>query len=105
MALWPSMAPSKRTQEEIDAIKRIGARVRARRQAKGWKVQDLATKSGVSFEHIHAIERGKHKPRDYTLRRLARALGVSVKSLEEDPPTNGGKKSGRKNGNGNGGRK
>lgn len=94
------MAPRKRTEEEVDAVKRIGERVRAKRKAKGWRVQDLAAASGVSFEHVHALERGKHKPRDYTLRRLARALGVSVKSLAEDPPPP------RANGrNGNGRRK
>lgn len=95
------MAPRKRTEEEVDAIQRIGERIRAKRKAKGWRVQDLAASSGVSFEHVHAIERGKHKPRDYTLRRLARALGVSVKSLAEDPAP----RANGRNGNGNGRRK
>lgn len=90
------MAPSKRTSEEAAAIRRLGARIRAKRKAKGMRVEELAFRAGLSFEHMHALERGEHKPRDYTLRRVARALGMTVESLQRD---NG------KNGNGNGGRK
>jgi transcriptional regulator with XRE-family HTH domain len=87
------MAPSKRTDEESAAIERLGKRIRAKRKAKGMKVEELAYRAGISFEHMHALERGEHKPRDYTLRRVARALGVTVESLEQD------------NGKGNGGRR
>ncbi len=95
--------PMTRTPEEIAALQRLGARIRARRKAKGWSVLQLATKAGISFEHIHTLERGgKHKPRDYTLRRIAKALGVSVATLLRDNGNGNGRK---KNGNGNGGKR
>lgn len=89
MCVWMT-----RTPEETAALERLGKRIRARRKAKGWSVLELAQRAGVSFEHLHTLERGgKHKPRDYTLRRIAKALGVSVETLLRD---NG---NGRNNGN------
>lgn len=88
------MPPSKRTDEERAAIAQIGARIRARRRAKKIKAIELAYLTGMNLEHLHALERGEHKPRSYTLSRIAKVLGVSVEELE----------TGKKPRNGNGGR-
>lgn len=60
----------------------IGKRIRAVRTEKEMRREDLAAKSGVSYEYISGIERGKHTNVGLeTLERLAKALGVAVADL------------------------
>ncbi len=56
-------------------------RLREVREAKGLSLRALADKSGVAFGAINRIELGKTTPRLETLERLAKALGVGVKTL------------------------
>ncbi len=51
------------------------------RERRGWSLRQLGERSGVSFANISNIETGKLDPRLSTLKRLARALGISVPDL------------------------
>jgi transcriptional regulator with XRE-family HTH domain len=95
------MARRKRTDTELAAVARIGARIKAARDVKGLSRLELAFKAGVSYDHLWTLERGEHEPKPATLKKLAAALGVSVKSLAEDPAP----RANGRNGNGNGRRK
>jgi len=73
---------------------RIAARVRELRAARGYSLDDLAAKSGVSRSMISLIERGESSPTAVVLDRLASGLGVMLLSLFEGPgaaasPANG----------------
>lgn len=47
------------------------------RQKRGWSQSTLARLAKVSQPRISNIERGRHKPNDVLLNRLAGALGVA----------------------------
>jgi transcriptional regulator with XRE-family HTH domain len=66
---------------------RIAARVRELRAARGYSLDDLAAKSGVSRSMISLIERGESSPTAVVLDRLASGLGVMLLSLFEGPGT------------------
>jgi transcriptional regulator with XRE-family HTH domain len=58
-------------------------RLRRIREQAGYSQQDLADNSGVSQHTISEIELGRRKPQGRTLRKLAKALDVSVADLLE----------------------
>src|SRR5512134_3804899 len=60
---------------------RIAARVRELRTARGYSLDELATRSGVSRSMISLIERGESSPTAVVLDRLASGLGVMLLSL------------------------
>ena len=51
--------------------------LRARREAAGWKLYELAHAAGVSAAAISVLERGLHQPRASTLDKLNAALGTT----------------------------
>lgn len=55
----------------------LGKRLRQKRTAKHWPVQDLADTAGVSADSIYKLETGR-KPDLETLVKLADALRVSI---------------------------
>ena len=57
-----------------DVDERIGARIRAEREARGWSLTLLAGKSGVSRAMIHKVERGESSPTASLLAKLALAF-------------------------------
>lgn len=59
----------------------INKRVRRTRRDLDITQKELAEKSGVSFQAINRIERGKAKPQLETVAKLADALGVDLKWL------------------------
>lgn len=63
---------------------RLGARIRARRTAKGWSQAELAEAAGVGANYVGILERGVKLPTLDTLVSLAKALGVSVADLLDD---------------------
>jgi transcriptional regulator with XRE-family HTH domain len=63
----------------------IGERLFALRDERGWSQHRLEEESGVSRVSIGKIEADQVKPRIGTLRKLARALGVSVEELVGGP--------------------
>jgi transcriptional regulator with XRE-family HTH domain len=66
---------------------RLGGRLRAQRQARGFTLDALAETSGVSRSMISDIERSAKSPTVLVLARLATALGTTVsRLLGEDRP-------------------
>jgi transcriptional regulator with XRE-family HTH domain len=55
------------------------------RKQTGLSQRALAAKAKMSFTYLSNVENGKADPSLSTLRRLARALGVSVSNLVKEP--------------------
>src|SRR6476469_2472252 len=67
--------------------RRIAARVKELRAARGLSLDALAGKSGVSRSMISLIERGESSPTAVVLEKLAGGLGVMLASLFDASPT------------------
>jgi transcriptional regulator with XRE-family HTH domain len=67
--------------EPVGLNRRIGARVRHHRTGRGWTLDDLASRSGVSRRQLITIERGDGNPSIATLLRLSDALGIGLPVL------------------------
>ena len=59
----------------------IGERVRQQRTARGWTLDELAERSGVSRRMVITIEHGEGNPSIATLLRISDALGVGLPVL------------------------
>lgn len=70
--------------DDVDVNQRISRRVRELREARGWSLDALAERSGVSRSNISLIERGRSSPTATVLDRLSAGLGVTLASLFED---------------------
>ena len=68
----------------MDVNARISRRVRDLREERGWSLEALAERSGVSRSNISLIERGQSSPTATVLDKLSAGLGVTVASLFED---------------------
>jgi transcriptional regulator with XRE-family HTH domain len=66
--------------------RRLGGRIRALRQAKGWTQEDLAEKSGLHPTYIGGIERGERNVGLDNLLKIATAFRVHPSALFEDFP-------------------
>ncbi|MCP3100550.1 XRE family transcriptional regulator [Myxococcus sp. K15C18031901] len=71
----------------MDVNARIAQRVRALRDDRGFSLEALAERSGVSRSNISLIERGQSSPTAVVLDKLSAALGVTLASLFEEAPT------------------
>jgi transcriptional regulator with XRE-family HTH domain len=60
---------------------RLGARLRARREALGMSQADLGEKAGITPNYVGVLERGLKLPTLDTLVALAKALGVPASEL------------------------
>jgi transcriptional regulator with XRE-family HTH domain len=67
----------------MDINLRIARRVRELRDARGFSLDALAERSGVSRSNISLIERGQSSPTASVLDKLSAGLGVTVASLFE----------------------
>lgn len=67
----------------MDIQTRIARRVRELRDARGYSLDALAERSGVSRSNISLIERGESSPTAVVLDKLATALDVTLASLFE----------------------
>lgn len=66
----------------IDTLnQRISGRIRLERESRGWSLNDLAQRAGVSRAMIHKIERGESSPTATMLARLSGAFGISMSTL------------------------
>ena len=65
----------------------IGAKVRSERQARGWTLDQLADRSGVSRRMVINVEQGTANPSVTTLLRLGDALGIGLQALVAVPQT------------------
>lgn len=64
-----------------DISERLGARIRALRKAKGWRLIDLAQHSGIREVHLSYVERGTREVGLNTLVAIAEGLDVSLSEL------------------------
>lgn len=64
---------------------KLGERIRALRKSAGLTQEQLAEKVNVSVNFIGNAERGESAASVKTLRRIAKALGVSLKELFDFP--------------------
>ncbi|MEN4834196.1 XRE family transcriptional regulator [Pantoea vagans] len=71
----------KLSSKEDDLNARIGLKVKAERERRGWSLTDLAENSGVSRAMIHKIERGESSPTATLLARLSGAFDMSMSQL------------------------
>ena len=69
------------TAEVVAVNEQIGARVRQHRTGRGWTLDDLADRSGVSRRMLITIEHGEGNPSIATLLRISDALGVGLPVL------------------------
>jgi transcriptional regulator with XRE-family HTH domain len=60
---------------------RVGERVRALRRERGWTLESLAERSGVSRAMISKLERGEKNPTLVVAAKVAEGLGVSLSRL------------------------
>lgn len=68
-----------------------GVEIRAQRLARGWTLDDLSKRSGVSIAAISKIEKGQSKPSFETLLKIARCLQMNfVDVMEGGTPTSKG---------------
>lgn len=67
--------------EPLQVNEVIGARVRQHRNGRGWTLDELAGRSGVSRRQLVNIERGDGNPSIATLLRLSNALGIGLPAL------------------------
>lgn len=61
--------------------KKIGQRIIALREAKGWSQSDLARSCNKDRQAIEIIENGKVNPTIFSLFEISRALEVSLSDL------------------------
>lgn len=64
----------------------VAGNVRALRQDRGWSLELLATRSGVSKGMLVAVEQGRSNPSITTLCRIADAFGTTLGPLVEFEP-------------------
>lgn len=69
------------------ALLAIGTRIRQMRSDRGFTLQALADKTGLSASLLSLVERGKTSPSIGTLVAVAHALGVHMADLVPGPPT------------------
>lgn len=69
------------TAEERQVLVDLGARIRARRQARGLTLAALALRCGLPAAALSQIETGKRDLRVSSLFRIAVALGVTMETL------------------------
>ncbi|HXY04586.1 MAG TPA: helix-turn-helix transcriptional regulator [Terriglobales bacterium] len=62
-------------------FKKLGVRVRALRQAKGWTQVDMAAHLGIDRGHVSEIENGKRVINLLTLQTVASGLDTTMAKL------------------------
>src|SRR2546429_1795244 len=73
-----------------DSITRaIGGRVRQGRSSRGWTLDQLAERSGVSRRMLVSIEQGSANPSIATLLRISDALHIRLPALVDMDPSPG----------------
>ena len=64
----------------------IGARLRTLRRERGWRLEDLAERTGLSKAYLSRLESGERQPSLTALFGIAKAYGVSFSALFEPEP-------------------
>jgi transcriptional regulator with XRE-family HTH domain len=66
----------------------LGKEIKKARIDKGWKQQELQAATGLSQKYLSAVELDKAQPSFEVVKRIARALGVSLDTLAKDEDAN-----------------
>ena len=80
-ALDPWTRAMPRSARRFPVAAEFGARVRKRREAKGWSQMGLAERAGMHFTMISRLERGERNVSLQTIVRIAEALDVDPSLL------------------------
>jgi transcriptional regulator with XRE-family HTH domain len=67
--------------EMDDATRRLAARIKVEREARGWTLAELAEHSGVSRAMIAKVEAGKSSPTAMLLGKLSGAFQITISTL------------------------
>jgi transcriptional regulator with XRE-family HTH domain len=79
---YSALVSAKSSGTAADELSRlIGSRVREHRARRGWTLEDLAGRSGVSRRMLINIEQGSANPSIATLLRVSDALGIGLPGL------------------------
>ena len=62
----------------------LGKEIKKARIDKGWEQQDLQVATGLSQKYLSAVELDKAQPSFDVVKRIARALGVSLDTLAKE---------------------
>jgi transcriptional regulator with XRE-family HTH domain len=65
----------------------LGKEIKKARIDKGWKQQDLQVATGLSQKYLSAVELDKAQPSFDVVKRIARALAVSLDTLAKEDDT------------------
>ncbi len=63
----------------------LGSRLHAMRESRGWTLEDLAERTEFSRPYLSRLEAGERQPSIVALCSIAKAFGVSVAALFEQP--------------------
>lgn len=67
--------------DEQASVAMLGDTIRVERRRRGWSVQTLSERAGVSFGLVSSLERGQGNPTYKALHRIAHALEVPLTKL------------------------
>ncbi|WP_225755309.1 helix-turn-helix domain-containing protein [Actinotalea sp. Marseille-Q4924] len=65
----------------MDELRHVGPRLRAARQSRGWTLDDLASRAGMSASTLSRLEAGKRQASLELLLPLTRQLGIRIDDL------------------------
>jgi transcriptional regulator with XRE-family HTH domain len=68
-------------------LDQFGQRIRSLRQAKGWPMEELAHRAGITYKQLSLIERGVNNVTISTIYCLAQGLEINVSLLFEPDST------------------
>lgn len=62
-------------------LRKLGARIRRLREAKGWNQERFAAEAGLDRSYTHGLEAGRRNITVLKLRSVAKTLGVDMSDL------------------------
>lgn len=69
----------------MQELQQLGTKLRAARQEKGWTLDELASKAGMSSSTLSRLESGKRQASLELLLPLTRQLGIRIDDLLDEP--------------------
>ena len=63
---------------------KLKIRIRELRQSRGWTLDDMAPKVGISVPHLSEVERGKKNLNNHLIERIASVLNVKSADIISD---------------------
>ncbi len=68
-----------------DIAQRFGVRIRRLREAKIWNQERMPAEAGIHRSYLAGIESGRRNPSLQNIAKIAKALGVPIASLFDQP--------------------